>query len=84
MALIEGIFYAKILIATDIANHKELLGKDLVFDNSVEAFVKKIKEVYENYDKYEQLFIKIKEKRENFSIEKMVEQYVQAYKSLLK
>ena len=84
LALIEGIFYAKILIATDIANHKELLGEDLVFDNSIEAFVKKIKEVYENNDKYEQLFIKIKEKRENFSIEKMVEQYVQAYKSLLK
>lgn len=84
LALIEGIFYAKILIATDIANHKELLGKDLVFDNSIEAFARKIKKVYENNDKYEQLFIKIKEKRENFSIEKMVEQYIQSYKSLLK
>ena len=84
LALIEGIFYAKILIATDIANHKKFLGEDLVFDNSIESFVKKIKEVYDNSDKYEQLFIKIKEKRENFSIEKMVNQYVQAYNSLLK
>ena len=84
LALIEGIFYAKILIATDIANHKELLGKDLVFDNSVEAFVKKIKEVYENYDKYEQLFAKVKDKKDEYSIEKMASKYLEAYKSLLK
>ena len=84
LALIEGIFYANVLVATDIANHKELLGLDLIFDNDVNSFVNKLEDVNSNYKRYEQLFAKVKEKKEDFSIEKMVEQYVQAYKSLIK
>lgn len=84
LALIEGIFYANVLVATDIANHKELLGEDLIFNNCVDSFISKLEDVNNNYKKYEQLFAKIKEKKEEFSIEKMVSQYVQAYKSLIK
>lgn len=84
LALIEGIFYAKVLIATDIANHKELLGESLIFDNNIDAFVRKLNNAYENYDKYVYLFSKIKKRKEDFSIEKMVKQYVLAYKSLIK
>jgi len=84
LALIEGIFYANVLVATDIANHKELLGEDLVFNNCVDSFVSKLEDVNNNYKKYEQSFAKIKEKKEEFSIEKMVSQYVQAYNSLIK
>ena len=84
MALIEGIFYAKVLVATDIANHKEILGKELVFDNEVNSFVNKLEDVYNNYKKYVDLFSKIKDTKEDYSIEKMVKQYVEAYKSLIK
>ncbi|MGD9625486.1 MAG: glycosyltransferase [Arcobacter sp.] len=84
LALIEGIFYARVLVATDIANHKEILGEELVFDNRVDAFVNKLNDVYEDYKKYEKLFGKVKETKEEYSIEKMVKQYVEAYKSLIK
>ena len=84
LALIEGIFYAKVLVATDIANHKELLGEKLVFENSIKAFIDKLKDVHENYDKYKQLFAKVKEKKDEYSIEKMASKYLEAYKSLLK
>lgn len=84
LALIEGIFYAKVLIGTDIANHKEILGKALVFDNDVNAFVNKLENVYNNYEKYVNLFSKIKDTKEEYSIEKMVSQYVEAYETLLK
>ena len=84
LALIEGIFYAKVLVATDIANHKEILGEDLVFDNKIDSFVNKLEDVYKNYQKYVDLFSKIKDTKEDYSIEKMVKQYVEAYKTLLK
>ena len=84
LALIEGIFYAKVLVATDIANHKELLGENLVFDNNIEAFVEKLNDVNKNYAKYIKLFEKIKQTKDNYSIEKMVKQYVEAYKTLIK
>lgn len=84
LALIEGIFYARVLVATDIANHKEILGEELVFDNCVDAFVNKLNDVYNNYNKYVDLFSKIKDTKEDYSIEKMVKQYVEAYKTLIK
>lgn len=84
LALIEGIFYSKVLVATDIANHKELLGENLVFDNNIEAFVEKLNDVNKNYAKYIKLFEKIKQTKDNYSIEKMVKQYVEAYKTLIK
>ncbi|MBY0540895.1 MAG: glycosyltransferase [Campylobacterales bacterium] len=84
LALIEGIFYAKVLVATDIANHKELLGENLVFDNNIEAFVEKLNDVNKNYAKYIKLFEKIKQTKDNYIIEKMVKQYVEAYKTLIK
>mgnify|MGYP000078232429 CR=1 FL=1 len=40
--------------------------------------------IYDNYDKYEQLFAKVKDKKDEYSIEKMASKYLEAYKSLLK
>lgn len=84
LALIEAIFYSKALVATDIANHKELLGENLVFKNNSESFVQKLNDVNKNYSKYVELFAKIKQTKDEYSIEKMVGKYVEAYKSLLK
>lgn len=83
LALIEGIFYAKVLVATDIANHKDILGKRLVFDNNENSFVNKLEDVHKNYEEYVNLFLNVKETKEEYSIEKMTGQYIEAYKSLL-
>jgi len=84
LALIEAIFYAKVLIATDIANHKEIIGEDLVFENTIEDFVIKLNEINNNYEEYQKLFSKIKESKDDYSVEKVTKKYIDAYKSLLK
>lgn len=84
LALIEGIFYSKVLIATDIANHKEIIGTDLIFDNNIDSFRSKLKLVHDDYEKYKQLFKTVKERKKEFSIEKMAQQYLDAYKSIIK
>lgn len=56
----------------------------MIFENTPEALAEKLTEIYNNYNFYLEKFEKIKERKEDFSIEKMVEQYVQAYKSLIK
>lgn len=84
LALIEAIFYSKVLIASDIANHKELIGEDLVYDNNIDTLVEKLNDVYKNYDYYCDKFAKIKEKKDDFSIEKMANEYLKAYQTLLK
>ena len=83
LALIEGIFYGKVLVATNIANHQEILGKELVFENNENAFVNKLDDVYNNYEKYVALFSKVKEIKEKYSVENMSQKYLDAYKSLL-
>lgn len=83
LALIEGIFYGKVLIATNIANHQDILGEELIFENNENAFVNKLEDVYNNYEKYVALFSKVKEIKEKYSIEKMAQKYLDAYKSLL-
>lgn len=84
LALIEGIFYAKVLIATDISNHREILGDELVFKNNTIKFIEKLEDVYENYDTYINIFSKIKEKKDVYSIENMSHKYIKAYQDLLK
>lgn len=84
ISLIEAIFYAKVLIASNISNHKELIGNDLIYERDVEILSQKITEVYKNYDKYKQIFSKVKAKKDDFSIEKMTEKYLKAYESLIK
>ena len=62
---------------------EQILDEDLLFDN-MKHCKKKLKDVYANYNKYEQLFAKIKATKEDYSIEKMSKKYLEAYKSLLK
>lgn len=79
ISLIEAIFYAKVLIASDIANHKDILGDELVFDRKVENLTKKLNEIYANYDKFTEIFSKVKARKDDFSIEKMAQKYMDAY-----
>ncbi|MBR8461687.1 glycosyltransferase [Campylobacter sp. faydin G-105] len=84
IALIEGIFYSKLLIASDIANHKEILGDELVFNRDEKILAKKLTEIYENYDKFVHIFAKIKETKEQYSIKTMAQKYLKAYESVIK
>lgn len=83
LALIEGIFYANLLIASDISNHKQLLGESLVFDCDVDSLVAKLNDIHANYGKYRSLFAIIKATKENYTIDKMAQQYLDGYRSLL-
>ena len=84
LTAIDGIYYSKILLSTKTGICEQILDEDLLFDTSHEALAKKLKDVYANYNKYEQLFAKIKATKEDYSIEKMSKKYLEAYKSLLK
>lgn len=83
LALIEAVFYAKILLASDIANHKEMLGNKLVFDNTTEDLVKKLQSIFDDYSNYEKEFKKLKDRKNEFTIEKVAKNYLDAYKTLL-
>lgn len=84
LALIEAIFYSKVLIASDIANHKELISEELVYENTFDNLTLKLNDVYKSYDDYCEKFAKVKAKKDDYSIEKMASKYLEAYKSLLK
>lgn len=82
LALIEAIFYSSVLIASDIANHKDLLGEELVYENTLENLVSKLNEIYKDYNKYQKLFAKAKNKKDEYSIENTSQKYLEAYKML--
>ena len=87
LALIEGIFYGKAIIASDIANHKELLGERFVFDitksNNSEQLAQKLNELHSNYQDFVDLFSHVKARKEDFSIEKMANSYLEAYQTVI-
>ncbi len=56
--LIEGIFYSDVVISTEVAGSTELLPKELLFKDAKE----KIRDVYENYERYKELFATVKER----------------------
>ncbi|SUX09873.1 putative lipopolysaccharide biosynthesis protein [Campylobacter sputorum subsp. sputorum] len=84
LALIEGIYYGKMVFALDTANHKEVLGDDFIVQNDDEIVARKLDEVYENYDFYKTKFEKIKENSQKYSIENVANKYIKAYESLIK
>lgn len=87
IALIEGIFYGKAVLASDIASHKVLLGKRSVFDisksNNVQLLAQKLNEIYANYQEFLDSFADLKARKQEFSIEKMTSSYLEAYQTLI-
>ncbi|CUU81799.1 putative lipopolysaccharide biosynthesis protein [Campylobacter hyointestinalis] len=84
LTAIDGIYYSPLLLSTRTGICAQILPDELIFENSPENLAIKLTQVYENYDKYRELFAKIKETKDNFSIEKMAEKYIQAYESVIK
>ena len=84
LTAIDGIYYSKVLLSTKTGICEQILDDELLFETNPESLANKLEDVYNNYKKYVDLFSKIKDTKEDYSIEKMVKQYVEAYKSLIK
>lgn len=84
LTAIDGIYYSKLLISTKTGICEQILDKELLFETSVESLAEKLNDVYKNHDYYCDKFAKIKEKKDDFSIEKMANEYLKAYQTLLK
>ncbi|WP_161492212.1 glycosyltransferase [Campylobacter sputorum] len=82
LVAIDGIYYSPLLISTNTGICTKILPNELIFKTS--NLSEKLNEIYENYDKFVEIFSKIKAKKDDFSIEKMTEKYLKAYESLIK
>lgn len=83
LTAIDGIYYSNVLISSDTGICGDILDRDLIFDNTPEELADKLTEVFNNYEHYLNAFKKVKDRKEDFSIEKMTRKYVEAYKTLL-
>lgn len=83
LALIEGIYYGKMVFALDTANHREVLGDDFIIENDSHILTNKLNEIYNNYNVYLDKFKKVKEKSQEFDIKNVAKKYIELYKSLV-
>ena len=79
-ALIEGLFYSDVVISTKVAGSTEILSDELLFDD----VVKKIEEVYNEYEKYKNIFKKVKEQYQPLlRLDRVAKEYKEVYKKAL-
>ena len=82
LAMVEGIFYAKVLVSTKVSGCTELLPDKLLFD--IEDVTKKVTDVYENYASYEKEFKEVKDRyRNELTMEVCAKNYIDVYKKVL-
>lgn len=83
LTAIDGIYYSDVLLSTNTGICSEILDKDLIFDQKPEALASKLEDLFVNYEYYLELFKKVKNRKDDFSISKMTSEYIKAYESLL-
>ena len=82
MVLIEALFYAKLFISTPVGEAADLLPKH--FLAKIDEIGGKISEVRQNYSIMSNKFRKFADDvKHNYSAKTMVDQYIEAYESLL-
>ncbi len=84
LTAIDGIFYSPILISTRTGVCAQILPNELIFEDSINALAAKIREIYSDYERFKTLFLAVKAKKDDFSITKMAQSYIAAYKGILK
>ncbi|CZE51357.1 glycosyltransferase [Campylobacter geochelonis] len=84
LVAIDGVYYSPLMISTNTGICSQILPRELIFDTSPESLALKLTEIYENYDKFKEIFSKVKSKKDEFSIKNMAQKYIKAYESLLK
>ena len=78
LAMVEGIFYAPILLSTKVSGSTEILPDALLYD--IEALRDKIVDVYQNKDYYERIFAQTKEQYHDvLTMDHCVRAYENAY-----
>lgn len=82
LALIEGIYYGKMVFALDTANHKEILGDEFIIQNDEKFLSDRLNFVRENYDDFALKFEKIKSNSQKFDIKNVANRYLDEYKKL--
>ena len=78
LAMIEGLFYGKMLLSTKVSGCVEILPRDMLEDMS--SFDLKIKEIYDNYEAYVQKFAETKERYSNqLTIDACAKEHIRVY-----
>lgn len=82
LAMIEGIFYSKRLISTKVSGCMEILPDELLYD--IENLTEKITDVYENKERYQQSFARVKEiYQELLTIEACAKEHLNVYEEII-
>lgn len=82
LAMIEGVFYSTILISTKVSGCTEILSDDLLYD--IENLTTKINDVYENTERYQLSFTKVKEiYQEMLTIESCANEHLKVYEKII-
>lgn len=81
LVTIDGIYYSSLVISTKTGIAGQIFPQKLIFNN--ENLTQKLNDIYKNYKEYQDEFAKVKLKKDNFSIEKMTQKYIKAYKDLI-
>ncbi len=83
LAMIEGLFYSKVLLSTKVSGCTEILSEAFLVD--IEVFNEKIKMVFENYDEYQSKFMKLKNRYSKcLTMEACKDEHVRVYQEILK
>jgi glycosyltransferase involved in cell wall biosynthesis len=81
LAMIEGVFYAPILLSTEVSGCTEILPNKLLMNQK--EISKKIEDVYHHYSQYKEIFSKVKTQyRQLLTIERCAQEYVNVYKQI--
>jgi len=82
LAMVEGLFYAPMLLSTKVGVSLEILPENILMDRK--AITECIEDVYYNYNQYKEIFLKIKQThKKHFTIEHCVENYHEVFKEVL-
>lgn len=84
LVTIDGIYYAPLLISSKTGVAAEILPQELLFMNEPNALGAKLCDIYQNYEDYIEKFAHVQAKRDIFSIQKVMNKYIEAYKMLIK
>ena len=83
LVMVESIFYAKLLLSTDVGGAAEILSPEFIIDG--DNIQNKLQEAIDNYHEFCKLFEShVKIRAEEFSVKNMAQQYERFYLGVLK
>lgn len=83
LAMVEGLFYTRIINSTKVSGCTEILSDNLLYD--LKDLRTKIMDIFENYDKYTNSFRTIKERYTNkLTIDNCTKEHERVYEEIIK